>query len=63
MPVIDVDRCWGHFGLHFESNVGSEMCYFQAMLLLLINGCGFESILTNVEVYFGCVSEHVRGIP
>ena len=62
MLGVDFDGFRGHFGLHFESNFGPEMCYCSSYFLI---GCWmwFWAVFDQFSGRFWCALEQKCGLP
>ena len=62
MLGVDFDGFRVHFGLHFESNFGPEMCYFSSYFLI---GCWmwFWAVFDQFPGRFWCALEQKCGLP
>ena len=62
MLGVDFHGFRGHFGLHFESNFGPEMCYFSSYCLI---GCciWFWAVFDQFSGRCWCVLEQKCGLP
>ena len=61
MLVVDFHGFRGHFGLHFESNFGSERCFFSSYFLI---GCWmwFWAVFDQLSGRFWCALEQKCGL-
>ena len=62
MLGVDFDGFRGHFGLHFESNFGPEMCFFSSYFLI---GCWmwFWAVFDQFSGRFWCALEQKCVLP